>query len=73
MAYKEHGKTPETMTLHISLPKQVAQDLTALAELYHATPERMIATWAQSHVENLMAGLTPRGNQPQDPRDAPDA
>lgn len=58
--------------MHISLPKPVAQDLTALAELYHATPEQMIATWAQSHVENLMAGLTPSGNQPQDPRDAPD-
>jgi hypothetical protein len=37
----------------------------ALAELYHATPERMIASWTQTHVDNLMAGLTPGGADPQ--------
>ncbi|MBR7826681.1 hypothetical protein KDK95_10235 [Actinospica sp. MGRD01-02] len=73
MAHDEHRETSETVTLHISLPEQVAQDLTALAELYHATPERMIASWTRSHVENLMAGLTPGGGQPPDPLDAPDA
>lgn len=58
---------PETVTLRVSLPKQVAQDLAALAELYHATPERMVASWARTHVENLMAGLTPSGDTvPQD-------
>ncbi|HET9173162.1 MAG TPA: hypothetical protein VFN97_27285 [Actinospica sp.] len=66
---------PETVTLCIPLPKRVAEDLTALAEVYHATPERMAAAWVQSHVDNLMAGLTPDGAHPQDeprPEPAPD-
>jgi hypothetical protein len=42
------------------------QDLVALAELYHATPEQMVASWAQSSVDNLMAGLTPSGAEPED-------
>ncbi len=50
---------PETVTLQIPLLKRVAQDLVALAELYHATPEQMVASWAQTHVNSLMAGLTP--------------
>ena len=58
---------PDTVTLRVSLPKQVAQNLAALAELYHATPERMVASWAQRHVKNLMAGQTPSGGTvPQD-------
>lgn len=58
---------PETVTLRVPLPRRVARDLAALAELYHATPERMLASWAQTHVDNLMAGLTPNGAQPQEP------
>ena len=61
VAKKEQGGDPETVTLRVPLPKQVADDLVALAELYHATPERMVASWAQTHVENLMAGLPPGG------------
>ena len=59
------GEDPETVTLRVPLPRRVAQDLVALAELYHATPERMIASWTQTHVDNLMAGLTPSGAEPQ--------
>jgi len=60
------GGDPETVTLPVPLPRRVAQDLVALAELYHATPEQMVASWAQTHVDNLMAGLTPDGAPPQD-------
>ncbi len=59
------GEDPETVTLRVPLPRHVAQNLVALAELYHATPERMIASWTQTHVDNLMAGLTPGGTDPQ--------
>jgi hypothetical protein len=62
---EQSGPGAETVTLHVPLPKQVALDLVALAEVYHATPERMVASWAQTHVENLMAGLTPDGDEPQ--------
>ena len=55
------------MTLAVPLPAQVARDLQALAELYHATPEHMVASWTQTHVENLMAGLTPDGAAPETP------
>ncbi|WP_194925771.1 hypothetical protein [Catenulispora pinisilvae] len=65
MAKKEPGGDPETVTLRVPLSRQVAKDLAALAELYHATPERMVASWAQTHVENLVAGLTPDGEQAQ--------
>ena len=58
------GGAPETVTLRVPLPSRVMQDLVALAELYHATPEHMVASWTQTHVGNLMAGLTPRGDQP---------
>ena len=61
MANKEQDGDPGTVTLGVPLPKQVAEDLAALAELYHATPERMIASWTQTHVENLRAGLPPGG------------
>jgi len=61
---QQYAGDPETVTLHVPLPKQVAQDLAALAELYHATPERMVASWTQTHVNNLMAGLTPDGDSP---------
>jgi|GEM_PF-6214092 len=61
MAEKERGEDPDTVILQVPLPKQVAEDLAALAELYHATRERMIASWTQTHVENLMAGLPPAG------------
>lgn len=58
---------PETVTLHVSLPRRVAESLIALAELYHATPERMVASWTQSHVDHLTAGLTPDGYAPAAP------
>lgn len=68
---EQGGGDPQTVTLRVPLPSRVMRDLEALAELYHATPERMVASWAQTHVENLMAGLTPSGAQPQD-QPAPD-
>jgi len=37
MAEKERGEDPDTVILQVPLPKQVAEDLAALAELYHAT------------------------------------
>ena len=47
MVKKEQGGgTPETVTLRVPLPSRVVQDLLALAELYHATPEQMVASWA---------------------------
>lgn len=58
---QQDAGNPDTVTLHVPLPRQVARDLAALAELYHATPERMVASWTQTHVGNLMAGLTPDG------------
>lgn len=68
MTEKERGsRDPGAMVLRVTLPEQVARDLVALAELYHATPERMVASWAQTHVEHLMAGLTPGGAAPEDP------
>ncbi|WP_143765480.1 hypothetical protein [Catenulispora acidiphila] len=67
MAKKQPGKDPETVTLQVTLPAQVAKDLVALAELYHATPERMVASWTQTYVENLVAGLTPSGAAPETP------
>jgi hypothetical protein len=54
------------VTLRVPLPRRVAQDLVALAELYHATPEQMVASWVQTTVENLVAGLTPDGAEPED-------
>lgn len=65
MAKNEQGGDPETVTLRVPLPKDVAKDLTELAGLYHAAPERMVASWTRSCVENLMAGLPPFGRQPQ--------
>lgn len=62
---EQGGGDSQTVTLRVPLPSRVMQDLVALAELYHATPEQMVASWAQTHVENLMAGLTPSGAQPQ--------
>ena len=59
------GEDPETVVLRVALPRRVARDLVALAELYHATPERMLASWAQTHVDNLMSGLTAGGAEPQ--------
>ena len=61
MAKKDQGAEQGTVILRVPLPKQVAEDLAALAELYHATQEQMIASWTQTHVENLMAGLPPGG------------
>lgn len=63
---EQGGGDPETVTLRVPLPSRVMQDLVALAELYHATPERMVASWTQKHVDNLMAGLTPNGAQPSE-------
>jgi hypothetical protein len=54
-----------SVTLRVPLPGRVAADLAALAELYHATPEQMAASWVRTHVENLMAALTPGGAPPQ--------
>ena len=66
MAKTEQGdEDPSTVTLRVALPRRVAQDLVALAELYHATPEQMVAAWVQTHVNNLMAGLTPDGAEPE--------
>lgn len=62
---EQGGGDPQTVTLRVPLPSRVMQDLVALAELYHATPEQMVASWARTHVENLMAGLTTSGAQPQ--------
>ena len=61
MLKKDQSEDPNTVILRVPLPKQVAEDLAALAELYHATREQMIASWARTHVENLMAGLPPGG------------
>lgn len=47
----------ETVTLRVPLTRRVMDDLLTLAELYHATPERMVSAWAQTQVENLMVGL----------------
>lgn len=58
---KEQDGDPGMVILRVPLPKQVAEDLAALAELYHATREQMIASWTRTHVENLMAGLPPGG------------
>jgi hypothetical protein len=63
-----------SVTLRVPLPGRVAADLAALAELYHATPEQMAASWVRTHVENLMAALTPGGAPPQtqtQPREQP--
>ena len=73
MTKKVQGGDPQTetetptVTLAVPLPAHVARDLVALAELYHATPERMVAAWTQTHVENLVAGLTPNGAAPETP------
>jgi hypothetical protein len=58
---EEQDGDPGMVILRVPLPRQVAEDLAALAELYHATREQMIASWTQTHVENLMAGLPPGG------------
>jgi hypothetical protein len=67
---EQSGDAPETVTLRVPLPSRVMQDLVALAELYHATPERMVASWTQTHVDNLVAGLSPSGAQP--PEETPE-
>ncbi|GLJ62392.1 MULTISPECIES: hypothetical protein [Microbacterium] len=45
--------------LLIELDVDRARALDALAELYHATPERMIVSWAEYHIDRLSAGQTP--------------
>lgn len=45
--------------LIIELDAGRAQALSALSELYHATPERMAASWVEYHIDRLQAGQTP--------------
>jgi len=45
--------------LTIELDAERARALNALSELYHATPERMVASWAEYHIDRLRAGQTP--------------
>ncbi|PMR59547.1 MULTISPECIES: hypothetical protein [Micromonospora] len=51
------GTRPQTLT--IELDPERAQALSALSELYHATPERMVTSWAIYHIDRLRAGQTP--------------
>ena len=51
--------TDRRRTLTITLDEARAQALDALAELYHATPERMVTSWAEYHIDRLRAGQTP--------------
>ncbi|RIQ21254.1 hypothetical protein [Jiangella rhizosphaerae] len=48
-----------SQTLTVELDPERARALHALAELYHATPERMVASWAAYHIDRLVAGQTP--------------
>jgi len=45
--------------LIIELDVERARALDALSELYHATPERMVASWAAYHIDRLRTGQTP--------------
>ncbi|GCB01179.1 hypothetical protein [Mycolicibacterium sp. NCC-Tsukiji] len=45
--------------LIIELDAERVQALRALSELYHATPERMAASWVEYHIDRLQAGQTP--------------
>lgn len=60
------------MTIELDADRAAA--LSALAELYHATPERMVASWARYHIDRLRSGLTPdtmpSGWQPDSAADA---
>ncbi|MBD0670004.1 hypothetical protein [Streptomyces sp. CBMA156] len=59
-----------TAKLTIELSREHLRTLEALAELYHATPERMVASWAVHQIDRLAAGLAP-DPEPRAP-DAPD-
>jgi len=50
---------PPPRRLTIELDPERARILDALAEVYHATPERMIASWAGYHIDRLASGQTP--------------
>jgi predicted transcriptional regulator len=50
---------PGSKKLTIELDAARARQLDALAELYHATPERMVATWAASHIDRLASTPAP--------------
>lgn len=45
------------LTVHLS--KEHMQALQHLSEVYHATPERMAATWVAYQIERLVAGHAP--------------
>jgi hypothetical protein len=45
------------LTIHLSA--EHAHALSELAEVFHATPERMITSWAEHQIERLVAGLPP--------------
>jgi len=51
------GSRPQKLT--IELDAERARALDALSELYHATPERMVTSWAEYHIDRLRAGRTP--------------
>jgi len=55
------GRTPDARSTSVTvvLDPERARTLAALAELYHATPERLVTSWAAYHIDRLAAGLTP--------------
>jgi hypothetical protein len=62
-----------TVALTIRLSREHASALNALAELYHAAPERMVAGWAVHQIEVLSAGLPPDDTPLPPTPDAEDA
>jgi predicted transcriptional regulator len=60
----EHDGRERTVPVTIRLSREHARTLDDLAELYHATPERMVASWAVHQIERLSAGLAPDSEAP---------
>lgn len=55
----EPGPSSGTVPLTVYLSKEHMRALRNLGELYHATPEHMVAVWAVHQIERLAAGLVP--------------
>jgi hypothetical protein len=55
----EQDGRDRTVPLTIRLSREHARTLSELAEIYHATSERMVASWAVHQIELLAAGLSP--------------
>ncbi|RMI28042.1 hypothetical protein [Nocardia stercoris] len=64
----ESGRTARVV---IELDADRARALGDLAELYHATPERLAASWVAYHVDRLRAGLPPDAEPSQWEPDPP--